>query len=160
MKKSPRPKLVFWLWTFVGIVTQFLTIIALDLTSVAERLVRAFFFLFLMGLPDLNCVYSASRGRTFSTLSISLALLLLLLLPRYLGRLRTLRTWLCFCTLDLGFFRPGVLHGTALTLGDGGVAWSVAPGTVLIYFFGTRARPESRLGLSVNSFLDHLIEAF
>ena len=103
----------------------FRTVKALYLTSVVGRLVRAFLFLLLMGLPGLSCVFSGGRGGAFLTLSVSSLLLLLLLFPSFLGRLRTLGTWRCFCTSDFRFFQPGVLHGATLPVSR--IGWLVAP---------------------------------
>lgn len=65
-----------------------------------------------------------------------------------------------FWPSDLKFFRPKILHGATLELGNSGVGWSVAPWTMLVYFLGAGLRPEDRLGLGVDGFLDHLIETF
>ena len=160
MRRLLRPKLVFWLWTSVCIMAYFWTVKALDLTSVVRRLVQAFLFFLLMKLPSLSCIYSAGRGKIFSTLLISLALLFFFFFLSFLGRLRTLGTWRCYCTSDFRFFRLRVFHGTALTLGNGGVGWLVALGTVLIHFFSAGAKKKSLLSLGVNGLLDHLMEAF
>ena len=140
---------------------HFLTVVILDLVSVTRHLLRVMFLLlFLVGLPGLSCVYSVGRGRTFLTFLVSFSLFLLLFFLNFFRRLKTLGTRQWFCTSDLSFFSPGIFHSTALAFGNDGVGWSIALGTVLIYFFSTGARPESRIGLSINGLFDHLIEVF
>lgn len=157
---SPRSKLVLWLWTYVWIMAHFQTIKALDLTSIIRRFIQAFLFLFLVRLSSLSCIYFGGWKGAFLILLVFLTLFLLFFFPSFLERLKTLETWQWFCSSDLRFFRPEVFHGAILALAISKVGWLVALEIVLIHFFSVRARPESQLGLGINSFFDHLIETF
>ena len=141
--------------------TQFLTVIALNLTSVTWCSVQTtLIFLLFMSLTDRSCIDSGGQGGAFLTFSISLALFLLLFFSSIFGKLKLLGTWQWFCSSDPRFFRPGVFYGATLVLDNGGVGWLLALEAVLIYLFSARARSESRLGFGINGFLDYLIKAF
>ena len=145
--------------------THFLTVIVLDLTSVTWCPIQTtLVFLLSKRFIGMSWVNYGGRGGVFSTFLVPSTSFHLLFFPSFVGKLVVIRalggTWRWFYILDLRFFCPRVFHGNTLALGNGGVGWSAASGTVLIHLFSTGVRLKSQLSLGVNGLLDHLIKAF
>lgn len=167
----PRLKLVVWkLQIFGYIMPYFLAIIALDLTKVIWYSIQTILVLiifFLMRLTSLSGIDSDSRGRAFSTLLIFVLVFIipffLFLFLSFLEKLSVIKAlgelkW--FWTSSFRFFYLEVLNNTALALSNSGFSWLIAIGVVLIHLLSARTKLKSRFGLDVDSFVNHLIEAF
>ena len=89
-RRSPRPKLVFLLWTGVCKMAQFGIVKALDLTLVLGRFVQAMLLFLLLVRLCLSRIDIWSRNRAFSVFSVSLALFFLLVVPGFIKRLLNL----------------------------------------------------------------------
>ena len=164
MRRSSRPRLVFWKFgIFICKMAHFLTVIALDLTQIAYRSAQtipvSIIVFFLIRHNRLSCIDSGGRGRAFLlllSLVISTAFFLFFL-PSLSGKLRVNGAGSCqFWGPDLRFFYPKVFYQLSLGLGRRGVYRSI----VLVAWWLTSRLAEACILALVLARIAFLIKAF